>query len=58
MGAHTLRIHVTVLAAACIITTLKPRFRYPHLRPYRAVMYSGLGLSAIIFIIHGIVIHG
>jgi adiponectin receptor len=58
MEAHTLRIQVTALAAACIITTLNPRFRHPQLRPYRAAMYSGLGLSAIIFIIHGIVIHG
>jgi adiponectin receptor len=49
---------VSLLAIACVATILNPRFRHPQLRPYRAAMYSGLGLSAIIFIIHGIVIHG
>ncbi|KAG9247733.1 hemolysin-III related-domain-containing protein [Calycina marina] len=49
---------VSVLAIACITTTLNPRFRHPQLRPYRAAMYSGLGLSAIVFIIHGLVLHG
>ncbi|KAG9236603.1 mPR-like GPCR protein [Amylocarpus encephaloides] len=49
---------VSVLATACIATTLNPRFRHPQLRPYRAAMYSGLGLSAIVFILHGLVLHG
>ncbi|CZT07732.1 related to membrane proteins, contain hemolysin III domain [Rhynchosporium graminicola] len=49
---------VSVLAIACIATTLNPKFRHPRLRPYRAAMYSGLGLSAIVFIIHGLLLHG
>ncbi|TVY76015.1 ADIPOR-like receptor SPBC12C2.09c [Lachnellula suecica] len=49
---------VSILAAACIVTTLNPRFRSPLLRPYRAAMYAGLGLSALVFIIHGVIIHG
>ncbi|PMD61317.1 Hly-III related protein [Hyaloscypha bicolor E] len=49
---------VTILAAACVAATLDPQFRHPRLRPYRAAMYSGLGLSAIIFISHGVAIHG
>ena len=49
---------ISVLALGCIIATLNPRFRHPTLRPYRAAMYSGLGLSAIIFIAHGILIYG
>ena len=51
-------MQVTVLAAACITATLDPQFRHPRLRPYRAAMYSGLGLSAILFISHGLAIHG
>jgi len=51
-------MQVTVLAAACITATLDPQFRHPRLRPYRAAMYSGLGLSAIVFISHGLTIHG
>ncbi|KAH8592041.1 hemolysin-III related-domain-containing protein [Bisporella sp. PMI_857] len=48
----------TALAVTCIIIILKSRFRHPKLRPYRAAMYTGLGLSAIAFIIHGLAIHG
>jgi adiponectin receptor len=51
-------VQVTILAAACVAATLDPQFRHPRLRPYRAAMYSGLGLSAIIFISHGVAIHG
>ncbi|KAH6662684.1 hemolysin-III related-domain-containing protein [Halenospora varia] len=43
---------VSVLATACIAMTLNPRFRHPQLWPYWAAMYSGLGLSAIVFIIY------
>ena len=45
---------ISILALSCTVATLNPRFRKPTLRPYRAAMYSGLGLSAIIFITHGI----
>jgi adiponectin receptor len=51
-------IQVTILAAACFYITVNPRFRQPKLRPYRAAMYTGLGFSALIFITHGLVIHG
>jgi len=33
-------------------------FRHRTVRPYRAVMYAGLGLSAILFVIHGVLLHG
>ena len=51
-------LQVTILAAACVTATLDPQFRHPRFRPYRAAMYTGLGLSAIVFIIHGLVLHG
>ncbi|KAF2112926.1 hemolysin-III related-domain-containing protein, partial [Lophiotrema nucula] len=49
---------VSVLAALCVYATLHPAFRRPKYRPYRTIMYSGLGLSFIIPIIHGIVRFG
>jgi adiponectin receptor len=49
---------VTILAALCIVATLDRRFQQPSLRQYRVAIYSGLGLSAIVFIIHGLAIHG
>lgn len=33
---------------------MHPKFRHPSIRPYRAAMYAGLGLSALIFTTHGI----
>lgn len=55
---NTYRVQVTTLAAACVATTLNPKFRHSRLRPFRAAMFSGLGLSAVVFIVHGLVIHG
>ncbi|KAG4034507.1 hypothetical protein MFRU_003g04670 [Monilinia fructicola] len=49
---------ISFLATACAITTLHPNACHPSLRPYRAAMYSCLGLSSIIFIIHGIMLYG
>ena len=49
---------ISVLATACVYTTLNARFRTPQLRPYRALMYTGLGLSAIGFISHGLIRYG
>jgi adiponectin receptor len=49
---------VSVLAAGCVYATLHPAFRRPKYRPYRAAMYSGLGLSFIIPIVHGLLKFG
>jgi len=49
---------ITVLATSCIAATLFHRLHRPALRPLRAAIYSGLGLSVIPFIIHGLVIYG
>jgi len=49
---------VSVLAAVCAIATLHPKFRGPSFRPYRAAMYAGLGLSAVGFIVNGLMLHG
>jgi adiponectin receptor len=49
---------VSILAVACTIVTLTPMFRHPTLRLYRTAMYASLGLSAMVFITHGLIIHG
>lgn len=49
---------VSVLATLWIFATLHSRFWHPTIRPYRAAMYAGLGLSAVVFVIHGILLHG
>lgn len=49
---------ISILSAGCAFATLHPRFRHPSLRPYRAAMYSCLGLSAVVFIVHGIILDG
>jgi adiponectin receptor len=51
-------IIVSFVAFAYIAITLSPRFRSPKLWPYRAIMYTFLGLTAIISIINGIFIYG
>jgi adiponectin receptor len=47
---------VSGLAVVCIIATLTSKFRA--LRTYRTAMYVSLGLSAIVFITHGLIIYG
>ena len=51
-------LNVSFLASVCIVATLHPNFRHPTFRPYRAAMYAGLGLSAIVFVVHGLLLHG
>ncbi|MCJ1312303.1 hypothetical protein MMC25_005977 [Agyrium rufum] len=45
--------NVSLFATLCIYATFHPSFRSPRLRPYRALMYACLGLSAISFVVHG-----
>jgi len=49
---------VSILAMACILATLTRRFQYLTLRPYLTAIYTLLGLSSVIFIIYGLIIHG
>ena len=51
-------VNVSFLATLCVVATLHPKFRHPTIRPYRAAMYAGLGLSAVVFVVHGILLHG
>lgn len=49
---------VSLLSLGCALTTLNAKFRLPTFRPYRAGMFAGLGLSALVFTIHGILLYG
>ncbi|KAF2428642.1 HlyIII-domain-containing protein [Tothia fuscella] len=49
---------VSVLALICAVMTVKSGFRSPNYRAFRSAMYSGLGLSFIIPIIHAIGLYG
>ncbi|KAK6595303.1 hemolysin-iii channel protein [Botrytis cinerea] len=49
---------ITILSLALTLFTLLPPFRTPFFRPYRTLMYAALGLSAVIFIVHSIVLYG
>ena len=46
------------MATACAVATLNPRLRNPNFRPCRAAINAGLGLSAVVFILHGIILYG
>lgn len=48
----------SVSGVACAVTTLHPKFRTPDFRKYRAAMYAALGLSAVVFVVHGILLYG
>ena len=49
---------VSVLGGLCCVATLHPKFRTPLFRPYRSMMYASLGFSAVVFVVHAIIIHG
>lgn len=46
------------VATVCAIFTCTPRFCSPKFRAYRAATYSGLGLTGILFVTHGVVLYG
>lgn len=48
----------STLAMGCIMFTLSPRFCTPQFRSYRAALYTGLGLAALLFVSHGLLLHG
>ncbi|RMX88814.1 hypothetical protein D0869_01345, partial [Hortaea werneckii] len=51
IGCHVATMSIS--AVSCIAFTVYPPFTSPSFRTYRAVIYSSLGLSGIIFITHG-----
>ncbi|GAM85352.1 hypothetical protein ANO11243_033590 [Dothideomycetidae sp. 11243] len=49
---------ITTLSIACAALSLNPKTRTPAWRPYRAVMFTALGMSALIPITSGLLLHG
>lgn len=47
-----------MLGLGCLIVSWFEHFRTPAWRPYRALMFVGLGVSGVIPVIHGLTIHG
>ncbi|KAK7976073.1 Di-copper centre-containing protein [Apiospora arundinis] len=45
-------------ALSCGVFTLNPHFSSPRFRHWRACFYAGFGLSSLIFVIHGLLLHG
>lgn len=48
----------TTTAAGCGVVTVNPIFITSKLRPWRASFYAGFGLFSIIFVFHGLYLHG
>ncbi|PMB73889.1 Adiponectin receptor protein [Beauveria bassiana] len=48
----------TSTALCCTVFTLTPAFVTPEYRKIRASFYAGFGLSSIIFVVHGLILHG
>ncbi|KAF2852921.1 hemolysin-III channel protein-like protein Izh2 [Plenodomus tracheiphilus IPT5] len=49
---------ITTLAAATSIVSVHPKLRIPALRPFRALMFALMGLSAVFPVIHSIRLYG
>ncbi|KAH6871674.1 mPR-like GPCR protein [Thelonectria olida] len=49
---------ICLLGTGCATVSWVEQFRTPKWRPYRAVIFIGLGLSGLIPIIHGVAIYG
>ncbi|KAJ5584558.1 hemolysin-III channel protein Izh2 [Penicillium hispanicum] len=56
--AYTFSVMIISLSAACAFVSANPRTRTPAWRPYRAAMFIGLGLSALVPITSGLRSHG
>jgi len=47
-----------MIAIGCAVSTLSPKFSRPEYHLQRAFMYGSGALFAIVFIVHGILLHG
>ncbi|KAF1828931.1 HlyIII-domain-containing protein [Decorospora gaudefroyi] len=49
---------ITTLAAGTSVACIHPSFRTPALRPFRALMFVLMGLSAVFPVLHGVKLYG
>lgn len=55
---NLLTLQTTTTATGCAVVTMNPVFITSKFRPWRASFYAGFGLSSIIFVLHGLYLHG
>jgi hypothetical protein len=48
----------TVLCLGSATVTMHPKFRSPAFRTRRTILYTSLALTAIVYVLHGILLHG
>ncbi|KAK3360965.1 mPR-typeG-protein-coupled receptor [Lasiosphaeria ovina] len=48
----------SISALGCAVFTFDPRFRQPRFRRWRAALYAGFGFSSLLFVGHGLLLHG
>lgn len=46
------------IGLGCIVVSVKPEFRTRSWRPFRAGMFTAMGLSAVFPVLHGLLLHG
>lgn len=56
--ADNLNIQIFTLGAGCLVVSWFEHFRTPEWRPYRALMFVGLGVSSVIPVAHATSIYG
>ncbi|TID25085.1 HlyIII-domain-containing protein [Venturia nashicola] len=49
---------ITTIGAGCAMVSINPKFKSPQWRPFRAAMFSAMGFSAAVPVIHGVIQFG
>ncbi|OKL63130.1 hypothetical protein UA08_01627 [Talaromyces atroroseus] len=49
---------ISAIGLGCIFVCLMPQFRTPEWRPFRALMFVSMGLSAVFPVVHGLWLYG
>jgi adiponectin receptor len=49
---------MTAAAIGCALFTMHPRFSQRRFRPCRLATYTGIALTAVVFVIHSVLLHG
>lgn len=53
-----MEVQISLIALGCAVFTMNKHFCHRTFRVYRAALYAGLGLTAVVFVVHGILLHG
>ena len=49
---------ISLIGIGCAIVSMMPQFRTPEWRPFRATMFTAMGLSAVFPVMHGLLVFG